>query len=132
MENIHGKEISLQYVTVKVPGQKPRGSRTIGNLPNGSSSASEWLTSSGNLIKGEKKGEKVLLTGYEPLREPSGGEENDVQAANSNTTSNQNAEKSSDTPNVKKRHRRIKSNGVKANQDGEGNGNCFCPCVEIF
>lgn len=29
MNNVHGKEIPLQYVTVKVPGQKPRGSRTI-------------------------------------------------------------------------------------------------------
>lgn len=27
MDDSHGKEISLQYVTVKVPGQKPRGSR---------------------------------------------------------------------------------------------------------
>ena len=29
MSNVHGKEIPLQYVTVKVPGQKPRGSRTV-------------------------------------------------------------------------------------------------------
>jgi len=28
MDNSHSKEISLQYVTVKVPGQKPRGSRS--------------------------------------------------------------------------------------------------------
>jgi len=28
MDDSHGKEISLQYVTVKVPGQKPRGSRS--------------------------------------------------------------------------------------------------------
>lgn len=36
MENVHGKEISLQYVTVKVPGQKPRGSKSIiTTLPGG-------------------------------------------------------------------------------------------------
>ena len=29
MEEVHGKEISLQYVTVKIPGQKPRGSKTV-------------------------------------------------------------------------------------------------------
>lgn len=29
MDDVHGKEISLQYVTVKVPGQKPRGSKSI-------------------------------------------------------------------------------------------------------
>lgn len=29
MEDVHGKEIPLQYVTVKVPGQKPRGSKSI-------------------------------------------------------------------------------------------------------
>lgn len=29
MEDVHGKEISLQYVTVKIPGHKPRGSKTV-------------------------------------------------------------------------------------------------------
>ncbi|XP_063230807.1 centaurin-gamma-1A isoform X4 [Bacillus rossius redtenbacheri] len=29
MDDVHGKEISLQYVTVKVPGQKPRGSKSM-------------------------------------------------------------------------------------------------------
>ena len=120
MENIHGKDIPLQYVTVKVPGQKPRGSRSIpssgANPSNSNASQNNNQTdgssaiTSGNLIKGEKKGEKVLLTGYEILREPSGGEDNDAG----------NNEKASDTPNVKKRHRRIKSNGVKSNQDCDG------------
>lgn len=45
MEDIHSKEISLQYVTVKVPGQKPRGSKSIitvaGN--NGSTSINDGL-----------------------------------------------------------------------------------------
>lgn len=45
MEDIHGKEISLQYVTVKVPGQKPRGSKSIITVAgsNGSSSINEGL-----------------------------------------------------------------------------------------
>ncbi len=29
MEDVHGKEISLQYVTVKIPGHKPKGSKTV-------------------------------------------------------------------------------------------------------
>lgn len=45
MDDVHGKEISLQYVTVKVPGQKPRGSRSIITVAgtNGSSSINEGL-----------------------------------------------------------------------------------------
>jgi len=39
MNNVHGKEIPLQYVTVKVPGQKPRGTRIISQTtPHNSSS----------------------------------------------------------------------------------------------
>ncbi|GFW13704.1 centaurin-gamma-1A [Trichonephila clavipes] len=36
MDDVHGKEIPLMHTTVKIPGQKPRGSRT----PGASSSAS--------------------------------------------------------------------------------------------
>ncbi|CAB0010562.1 unnamed protein product [Nesidiocoris tenuis] len=43
MEDVHGKEIPLQYVTVKVPGQKPRGSKTITHS-NGSSDALSSIT----------------------------------------------------------------------------------------
>lgn len=45
MDDVHGKEISLQYVTVKVPGQKPRGSRSIITVAgtNGSNSINEGL-----------------------------------------------------------------------------------------
>jgi len=34
MEDVQGKVISLQFVTVKVPGQKPRGSRSTMNPPS--------------------------------------------------------------------------------------------------
>lgn len=44
MDDVHGKEISLQYVTVKVPGQKPRGSKSImTGTTNGSNSINESL-----------------------------------------------------------------------------------------
>lgn len=48
MDDVHGKEISLQYVTVKVPGQKPRGSKTINTSNNtslGSNGVSDGLNS---------------------------------------------------------------------------------------
>ena len=35
MEDVHGKEISLQYTTVKVPGMKPRGSKVVGTSGGG-------------------------------------------------------------------------------------------------
>ena len=124
MENVHGKDISLQYVTVKVPGQKPRGSRSVApgptnnqnNINNSSSADQNAGGLSGTAFKGagggEKKGEKVLLTGYEMLGEPSGGEDND---ATFNTTI------TNETPNTsKKRHRKIKTNGTKSNADLEG------------
>jgi len=44
MDDVHGKEISLQYVTVKVPGQKPRGSKSImGSATAGNNGVSEGL-----------------------------------------------------------------------------------------
>merc|ERR1719464_7566 len=54
-------------------------------------------------------GDKVTLTGYEALKETSGGEELPTEGKHSG-----------DTPNVKKRHhRRIKSAGVKGGVDAE-------------
>ena len=102
-----GKEIPLQYVTVKVPGQKPRGSRTVPQTNphstggSGNSESALNFRSSDNL----KKGEKVTLTGYEMLKDPT--EDN-------NNENDKETKAEATTPNVKKRHhRRMKSNGVK-------------------
>lgn len=45
MDDVHGKEIPLQYVTVKVPGQKPRGSKSIMTSNQGSNGLNEGLNS---------------------------------------------------------------------------------------
>jgi Arf-GAP/GTPase/ANK repeat/PH domain-containing protein 1/3 len=46
MDDVHGKEISLQYVTVKVPGQKPRGSKSIvGGATAGNNGINDGLAS---------------------------------------------------------------------------------------
>jgi len=125
MSNVHGKEIPLQYVTVKVPGQKPRGSRTVpqtnpqvsGSNPasvtnNAASQATNSAAADQMSFRSSdplKKGEKVTLTGYEMLKDPmgaSGEDNNNVNDLDSKTEAT--------TPNVKKRHhRRMKSNGVK-------------------
>ncbi len=122
MSNVHGKEIPLQYVTVKVPGQKPRGSRTVPqtNPTLATSAASNNSSESGLNFRSNadplKKGEKVTLTGYEMLKEPSPGEDNNNQENNAEAvvSNTKEKEKESATPNVKKRnHRRMKSNGLK-------------------
>ncbi|XP_055634991.1 centaurin-gamma-1A isoform X2 [Toxorhynchites rutilus septentrionalis] len=154
MDDIHGKEVSLQYVTVKVPGQKPRGSKSIitnsaltgANLAstaglNGKSAGptagcgSQGNTSNGltegigglSLAKDRKLTEKVLLTAFDTLREPvksnsqTSGDEG-IVISNSNSQSfigsDGNASKlDAQTPNVKKRHRRMKSSGVGKNNE---------------
>ena len=132
MSNVHGKEIPLQYVTVKVPGQKPRGSRTVPQTnPHNSSSVSSdgsgQLAFRTSTTTDLRKGEKVTLTGYEMLRDPSGGEENNNADNNVDKTMTVSTEKVSEstTPNVKKRHnhRRAKSNGVKSGSGNAGSGN---------
>lgn len=110
MENVHGKEISLQYVTVKVPGQAPRGSavRTVPTMGNGG------LASNNGHVNNGLTGDKVTLTGYEALKEASGGEE-----------ATGDGKHSGDTPNVKKRHRRMKSAGVKGKGEADVEEDAF-------
>jgi Arf-GAP/GTPase/ANK repeat/PH domain-containing protein 1/3 len=128
MSNVHGKEIPLSYVTVKVPGQKPRGSRTVPqtnphNTSSVSSDGSGSLAFRTSTSTDLRKGEKVTLTGYEMLRDPSGGEENNNADNNGDKTLSTEKVAESTTPNVKKRHnhRRMKSNGVKTGNAGTGN-----------
>lgn len=129
MNDVHGKEISLQYVTVKVPGQKPRGSRSIITVAgtNGSSSINEGL---GGLsiggMKDKRQNEKVLLTGFDVVKD-SGAKYSQVSGDEgmvlSNSSSFLNGESMKmETPNVKKKHRRMKSSGVKNSEyDGKTN-----------
>lgn len=140
MDDVHGKEVQLQLVTVKVPGQKPRGSKSIltnSILTSGMNRVANGLTESiGGLSLAKEKNraaEKVLLTAYDTLKEPvksnsqTSGDEG-IVLSNSNSQTYLNVEpvavvpKTMDaqTPNVKKRHRRMKSSGVKNNEvDGE-------------
>uniref|UniRef100_A0A6A7FZN1 Centaurin-gamma-1A-like isoform X1 n=1 Tax=Hirondellea gigas TaxID=1518452 RepID=A0A6A7FZN1_9CRUS len=144
MEDSHGKEISLQCTTVKVPGMKPRGSRVVGQplppdttpeagdptvgTPQSTNSSGAGTTSSnnssssvnGNVPAGNNTTpgrasigtinvlkDKVTLTSYEPLQDPSLNNGSDNVSLSSKI----------ETPNVKKRHRRMKSSGAKNTGD---------------
>uniref|UniRef100_A0A1B0CKE6 PH domain-containing protein n=3 Tax=Lutzomyia longipalpis TaxID=7200 RepID=A0A1B0CKE6_LUTLO len=132
MDDVHGKEIQLQLVTVKVPGQKPRGSKSI--ITNSALTAikahANGLTEGlGGLSLAKEKKEKVLLTAYDTLREPgksnsqtSGDEGIALSNSNSQTFINSDSAKEAQTPNVKKRHRRMKSSGVKNNEYDDSDG----------
>lgn len=165
MNDVHGKEIPLQCITVKVPGQKPRGSKTIitnsiltssiFSLSNSNSTSSSGgsLTAAANgvkailnngtatgisesigclsLMKDSKKmiaaNEKVQLTGFENLKntdslqqtQTSGDEGIAMSNSNSQTfvqsSDGKNTNNETNTPNVKKRHKRMKSSGLSKN-----------------
>lgn len=142
MDDSHGKEIQLQCVTVKIPGQKPRGSKSIlTNSALTSSVNANWKSASNNMSEGiaglslakdRKVTEKVLLTAFDTLREPAGksnsqtsGDEGIVMSNSNSQTflasdNNHNKSDSHSSSNVKKRHRRMKSSGVKNNEvDGK-------------
>ncbi|KAG6445762.1 hypothetical protein O3G_MSEX004094 [Manduca sexta] len=127
MEDVNGKEISLQYVTVKVPGQKPRGSKSIiTTVPgyNGYTSL-DIHDSIGGLSIGYKDKptratDKALLSAFEAMKEPASSR----QSLASEAEVSANGDK--DTPHVKKRHRRMKSSGVKKDGDEDGDYGSSC------
>ena len=145
MDDSHGKEISLQYVTVKVPGQKPRGSRGTqlqqpppsnpGNQPPVANSNGTGIGDPLNPAFGKDKRttDKVMLTAYEVLKEPVsrilmgvGSNSDDPSSAalsvpGAAVNGADNGGKS-ETPSVKKRHRRIKSSSNKANDVEDTDG----------
>ncbi|XP_070496950.1 centaurin-gamma-1A isoform X2 [Chironomus tepperi] len=154
MDNIHGKEISLQYVTVKIPGQKPKSIITNSALTkqaamlnknggifnnnnninnNNTNSITESLGVLSLLNKDKKataNDNKVLLTAYDNLKEPGkassqSGDESGIALSNSNSQnlgSDSNNKIDAQTPNVKKRHRRMKSSGIKNNDTEDQDG----------
>lgn len=101
MDDVHGKEIPLMHTTVKIPGQKPRGSRAAGSTPQVNDLASDVGTLS--LAGGMLNGSETQLIPAVPNTNPMLSK--------------------LETPNVKKRHRRMKSTGAKnfeAMEDSDG------------
>lgn len=101
MDDVHGKEIPLMHTTVKIPGQKPRGSRAAGSTPHVNDLTSDVGTLS--LAGGMLNGSETQLIPAVPNTNPMLSK--------------------LETPNVKKRHRRMKSTGAKnfeAMEDSDG------------
>lgn len=136
MEDIHAKEISLGHTTVKVPGMRPRGSRTASTTSDATNNGNINMEMNNLSIggKGSKEKENVMLTGYDPLRgeRPPNLDDAFVISNNSVTpgipngdfnklaVNNANISSKIETPNVKKRHRRAKSGGLKSTDPSQG------------
>ncbi|XP_033158960.1 centaurin-gamma-1A isoform X1 [Drosophila mauritiana] len=153
MDDVHGKEIPLQYVTVKVPGQKPRGSKSIitnsaltsSLMANGQRAQNTISDGIGCLTLAKdnqrKLSEKLSLLGAGSIAAGAGGEplksnssqqtsgDEGIAMSNSNSqtfiageVANAGNKLEAQTPNVKKRHRRMKSSSVKANEADDNDG----------
>ncbi|KAJ8969451.1 hypothetical protein NQ317_017100, partial [Molorchus minor] len=129
MDDVHGKEISLQYVTVKVPGQKPRGSKSIITVAgtNCQNAINEGLGGLSLVTKDKRPTEKVLLSAFETVKDPSSkycqqasGDEGMVLSSSNSFLNGEIAK--TETPNVKKRHRRVKSSGIKNPEYDDNDG----------
>ena len=108
MEDIHGKEISFQYVTVKVPGQRPKGSRTVINStkdqPDNNNAENSSMEICDEVVKKpDKHTPSVDL------------ENNDCQ-----TISNETPGDVATPINRKRPHSRLKSSSIKSGQDLDG------------
>lgn len=136
MDDVHAKEINLIHTTVKIPGLRPRTTKTVPNYPAqhpNQDAKGESKTSFSLSGKSSKDKENVRLTGFDVIRErhnsnsdalfsnsvtgPSEGVANG-DGISSKLNGNSIGSKI-DTPNVKKRHRRAKSGGLKNVGDGD-------------
>lgn len=134
MDEIHGKEIALNCVTVKLPGQRPRGSKSILTNSTLSSSVNFYWKATNNAIselalpKDRKGNKEVFRESIGKTNSHTSGDEG-VVLSNSNSQTflagdsgnnkhNESQISTSSSSNVKKRHRRIKSSSVKTELDG--------------
>ncbi|XP_052093516.1 centaurin-gamma-1A-like isoform X9 [Mytilus californianus] len=126
MDDIHKKEITLMHTTVKIPGLRPRTTKTIPNYP-----AQHPNQEANGSIKGKsnKDKENVQLTGFDVVkqRHSSNSDNNFTQPQvipNGDSlklgVNGSSVGSKIETPNVKKRHRRAKSGGIKNFGPGDG------------
>lgn len=135
MDDIHGKEIALNCVTVKLPGQKPRGSKSILTNSALTSSVNFYWKATNNAIsdgiagltlpKDRKNNGKSSIgtnshtSGDEGVVLSNSNSQTYLASENINNIGKLNESQSSGNSTVKKRHRRIKSTGVKNELDGK-------------
>ncbi|KAI8121054.1 Centaurin-gamma-1A [Lucilia cuprina] len=128
MDDVHGKEIPLQYVTVKVPGQKPRGSKSI--ITNSALTTS--MLSTNNAFEplkesAVKSNSSQQTSGDEGIAMSNSNSQTFIAGAGENSQRellavNASNKLEAQTPNVKKRHRRMKSSSVKSNEIDDSDG----------
>ncbi|KAM7351726.1 centaurin gamma 1A isoform 2-T4 [Cochliomyia hominivorax] len=128
MDDVHGKEIPLQYVTVKVPGQKPRGSKSI--ITNSALTTS--MLSSNNAFEplkesAVKSNSSQQTSGDEGIAMSNSNSQTFIAVTGENSQRellavNASNKLEAQTPNVKKRHRRMKSSSVKSNEIDDSDG----------
>ncbi|XP_019921729.1 arf-GAP with GTPase, ANK repeat and PH domain-containing protein 3-like isoform X1 [Crassostrea angulata] len=136
MDDVHAKEINLIHTTVKIPGLRPRTTKTVPNYPAqhpNQDAKGESKTSFSLSGKSSKDKENVRLTGFDVIRERHNSN-SDAPFSNSVTGPSEGVANGDgissklngnsigskiDTPNVKKRHRRAKSGGLKNVGDGD-------------
>ncbi|XP_062568899.1 centaurin-gamma-1A-like isoform X25 [Saccostrea cucullata] len=135
MDDVHAKEINLIHTTVKIPGLRPRTTKTVPVYPaqHPNQDAKGESKTSFSLSGKNKDKENVRLTGFDVIRERHNSN-SDAPFINSLTGAiegvangdgilsklNGNSIGSKiETPNVKKRHRRAKSGGLKNVGDGD-------------
>ncbi|XP_052682875.1 centaurin-gamma-1A-like isoform X19 [Crassostrea angulata] len=126
MDDVHAKEINLIHTTVKIPGLRPRTTKTVPNYP-------AQHPNQDAKGKSSKDKENVRLTGFDVIRERHNSN-SDAPFSNSVTGPSEGVANGDgissklngnsigskiDTPNVKKRHRRAKSGGLKNVGDGD-------------
>ncbi|XP_048779527.2 centaurin-gamma-1A-like isoform X31 [Ostrea edulis] len=136
MDDVHAKEIHLIHTTVKIPGLRPRTTKTVPNYPAqhpNQDAKGESKTSFSLSGKTSKDKENVRLTGFDVIRERhnsnseapfinsvTGPQEGVANGDGILAKLNGNSLGSKiETPNVKKRHRRAKSGGLKNVGDGD-------------
>uniref|UniRef100_T1PE07 Putative GTPase activating protein for Arf n=1 Tax=Musca domestica TaxID=7370 RepID=T1PE07_MUSDO len=128
MDDVHGKEIPLQYVTVKVPGQKPRGSKSI--ITNSALTTS--MLSTNNVFEplkesAVKSNSSQQTSGDEGIAMSNSNSQTFLAVPGENSQRellavNASNKLEAQTPNVKKRHRRMKSSSVKSNEIDDSDG----------
>ncbi|KAG1669939.1 Centaurin-gamma-1A [Nymphon striatum] len=103
MEDVHGKEISLVHTTVKIPGQRPRCSRSQSQSTTASASMTHVNDMTAELNSFSLS--SGIINGSEITNNSSTSSIPCTMGSTGNAFTNNRL----DTPNVKKRHRRMKS-----------------------
>ncbi|XP_060079111.1 arf-GAP with GTPase, ANK repeat and PH domain-containing protein 1-like isoform X3 [Ylistrum balloti] len=127
MDDVHKKEISLMHTTVKIPGLRPRTTKTVPNYPPQHPNQDP---ANGLKSKNSKDKENVMLTGFDIVRDRHhSSSDNSISAQGLPNgdgvfaklgVNGSSVGSKLDTPNVKKRHRRAKSGGLKSMEPGAG------------